>query len=99
MSLVLGDIDKAALNGIADKLANVISGLGPAEAAVVTTAIDHLQTMGVALESKTMADLFADVKAVEDPILARLDKIIAIGEKFQTFAGGFDISVTPKPPQ
>ncbi len=98
MSLGLGDIDKATLTGIADKLANVITGLAPAEAAVVSTAIDHLQTMGVALETKTMADLFTDAKAIEDPILARLDKIIDIGQKFEGFAAGFDISITPKPP-
>lgn len=97
MSLVLGDINAAVLNGLADKLRGVADGLGPEGLTLVNTAIDHLQTIGTALESKTVADVFAGVKTVEDPLLARVDRIAAVLEKFEGFSNGFDISIVPKP--
>ncbi len=87
------------LNGIVANLGTIVASLGPEESAVITGAISQLSDHAEALETKAMADLLTDAKAVEDPLLARLDKIIDIGAKFEGFAAGFDISVTPKPPQ
>jgi hypothetical protein len=85
------------LSGIADKLGAIVASLGPEESAVVTGAISQLSDHAAALEAKTAADLAADVKAAEDPLLQRIDVAIGILQTFKAFSNGFDISVTPKP--
>ncbi len=84
------------LNGLADKIGSIIASLGPEEAAVISGAISQLSDHAAALEAKAAADLLTDVKAVEDPLLVRLDALIALAQKFEVFAGGFDIGVMPK---
>ena len=69
MSLALGDINAAVLNGIADKLSGVVASLGPEESAVVTAAIQQLSDHASALEKQTAAD----AQAIENPLLTRID--------------------------
>jgi len=72
MSLVLGDINASVLQGLVTSLGTIVDKVGPEEATVLQTAMDHFSAIGTALESKTMADF---ATTVENPILTREDKL------------------------
>lgn len=69
--------------------------------------IDKLTTAGHDDIAQLLTGLRADieqiqsgalmvVKAAEDPLLERFDRLLEILTGFEAFAGGVDISVTPK---
>ena len=97
MSLGLGDINASVLQGLVTSLGAIIDKVGPEEAAVLQSSMDHFNTIGTALESKTMADLLSDAKALEDPLLARLDKLIEFVEPFAGFSNGFTVTASFMP--
>ena len=102
MSLGLGDINAAVLQGLVTSLGGMMDKVGPEEAAVLTTAMDHFNAIGTALESKTMADF---VTTVEDPILTELQAWRAELKPVSDLAGSINSlvslvvgAVTPKQP-
>jgi hypothetical protein len=95
MSLVLGDIDKAAINAVTDKLTAALASAGPEATEAINAALDHFSVIGTALESKTMADF---VQSVENPMLARMDavtlqvtRLVDLAAPFASFSEGFQV--------
>lgn len=83
------------LNVIVANLGTIVANAGPEVAEAMKPIIEQIEAHAEALEDKAIAA----EKEAEDPILQRLDRIIVLGEKFEGFSAGFDISVRPKATQ
>lgn len=59
-------------------------------------ALAETLTAGVVQIRDTLLKVEAPVLERIDVLNANVSRLLAVAEKFQSFAGGFDISVTPK---